>query len=201
MRVFKKVLKYIFIIFTSLVLGINLYSINAKLVGSNPLPMPFGYGTAIVMSGSMEPTLHVGDLVIVKQAGVDELSEGDIAVYLSGDTLIIHRIVYMLDDGNAGKTVVFKGDANNVADDPISGTRVLGKYAGSVQFLGSVLLGIRNPISMIVLIIATILLIKILDTGETSKEQKERKEEKEKLQEEIQKLRVEILNEATKKRE
>ena len=50
-----------------LLMGLQIYFVNAGRVMGDPLPMPFGYGAAVVLSGSMEPTYSAGDLLIVKK--------------------------------------------------------------------------------------------------------------------------------------
>ena len=47
----------------SLVLGGTAYSWNARRLAGNAMPMPFGVGLSVVLSGSMEPTLSVNDLI------------------------------------------------------------------------------------------------------------------------------------------
>src|SRR3989338_10251927 len=66
-------------------------------------PMP----VVSVVSNSMEPILHRGDLLLVK--GYDEYDAGDIAIYQSPAVkfTIVHRIV-----GEAEGGFVFKGDNN-----------------------------------------------------------------------------------------
>ena len=75
---FPPILRTLFLIVVSLVLGINIYSWNAKSLTGNVLPMPFGYGGAVVLSGSMEPTIAVDELIIVKAE--DGYEVGDIVV-------------------------------------------------------------------------------------------------------------------------
>ena len=63
------IVRWSVIVLCALVFGFNLYSANAGALIGNRLPMPFGYGAAVVLSGSMEPALGVGDLIFVKEAG------------------------------------------------------------------------------------------------------------------------------------
>jgi len=88
-------------------------------------PMPM----VSVVSGSMEPTLHVGDLMIISKA---DYKVGDIAIYLRGRMTIIHRIIEIRPTG-----YVFKGD-NNAAPDPevVSPDRVLGRVRLAIPLLG-----------------------------------------------------------------
>ena len=59
--------RHILLVICGLLLGINIYLTNAYNLLGNKLPMPFGYGTAVVLSGSMEPTFSKDDLIIVKK--------------------------------------------------------------------------------------------------------------------------------------
>ena len=80
----------------SLFIGLKLYSWNAENLVGNAMPMPFGYGISVVLSGSMEPELSANDLVIVRAQG--SYNEGDIVVYQDRHSLVIHRIVSMGED-------------------------------------------------------------------------------------------------------
>ena len=82
-----------------------------------------------VVSNSMEPTLHVGDLII---AGKADYKEGDIAIYISDRVTIVHRIVEKRPDG-----YVFKGDNNAVPDPrPVPRERITGKVHVALPLLG-----------------------------------------------------------------
>ena len=86
-------LRLLLLILCGLVLGVNVYLLNANSLVGNQLPMPFGYGAAVVLSGSMEPVFSAGDLIVVKDTDNFELK--DIVVFQDGNSLVIHRIVEM----------------------------------------------------------------------------------------------------------
>lgn len=71
-----------------------------------------------VTSSSMEPTLGVGDVVIVREVSAMELHEGQMVVLPvpdEGDAVYVHRLVGLRD--SEGQVVVTtKGDANPAAD-------------------------------------------------------------------------------------
>lgn len=152
----KKQRKYLWrqllLIAAGLILGVNVYHWNAKTLAGNALPMPFGWGTAVVMSGSMEPTLSVNDLVVIRQA--DSYEIGDIIVYQSGNSLVIHRIVDIRDE-----MITARGDANNVADEPISEIYVKGQLAFMLPYVGGLLRIIKSLPGTILLLGAAILLL------------------------------------------
>ena len=132
-RIFTKtLLRRTLLVIIGLVIGILLYQWNASALAGNALPMPFGYGTAVVMSGSMEPNLSVGDMVIVQEE--DEYAVGDVVVFQSGNSLVIHRIVSI-----DGDMITTRGDANNADDEPIHIRYIKGKMVLSVPFVGKIL--------------------------------------------------------------
>ena len=148
----KPVLRRLLLILSGLILGLNLYFANAGTLLGNQLPMPFGYGLANVLSGSMEPTFSKGTLLLVKET--KNVQTGDIVVYQSGNELIVHRVIALTDD-----TVITQGDANNVADEPFDRTQIKGKVIGWIPVLGSVAAVLKTPIAMIVILLLAFVLI------------------------------------------
>ncbi|MCX4255253.1 MAG: signal peptidase I [Bacilli bacterium] len=72
-----------------------------------------GIGSLIVSSGSMEPELSIGDIIIIKECANYEV--GDIITYNVEDKYFVtHRIV-----DKEGNDFVTKGDNNNVKDNQI----------------------------------------------------------------------------------
>ena len=54
-KLFINILRTVLLIICGTLIGVNVYLINAKTLAGNDLPMPFGYGAAVVLSGSLEP--------------------------------------------------------------------------------------------------------------------------------------------------
>ena len=116
------------------------------------LPIQFLY----VQSGSMEPNLGVGALVVARPAEAAELGKGDVIVFSpqGKGTLVMHRIVRR-EATPQGEVFVTKGDAND-AEDPWlvpaagSGWRI----ERSVPMVGYALGFARDPRASIVLLSA-----------------------------------------------
>ena len=108
-KIILTITKIFFVIVASALVGYNLFLINAKVFLKEKLPMPLGYGTAVVVSNSMSPTLEINDLIIVKET--NDYETGDVIVYDDGKVLVVHRIVE-IDD----YVFIAKGDANNTND-------------------------------------------------------------------------------------
>jgi signal peptidase len=90
------------------------------------LSIPLGFRSLTVMSGSMVPTLGVGDVVMERQVAPLDLHVGDIVTFrdpTDQSTLITHR-VRSLEVHDGVVDVVTKGDANNTVEKwtiPVSG--------------------------------------------------------------------------------
>ena len=173
-------LRVILIILIGLIIGISVYTLNAKRLLNDALPMPFGYGTSVVLSGSMEPTLSVNDLVIIRKDTSYEV--GDVVVYQSGHSLIIHRIIE-----TDGDVVVTQGDANNTADEPFSTTQIKGKMTAHISGVGRIIEFLQSTAGKTG-IIALAALFLYLSRRE---EEKDKVKARDALLEEIERLRKE----------
>ncbi len=134
-----------------ILLGVNVYLANARNIAGNRLPMPFGVGVAVVLSGSMEPELSVDDVIIVRESGSYNIN--DIVVYDTGREMVVHRIIEQ-----SGDTVITKGDANNTPDEPIKADAVKGKVIFSIPYAGIAVKALRSPAGIIVIILTAFLL-------------------------------------------
>lgn len=75
-----------------------------------------GYQPLVVRSGSMEPTIHTGSMVLVKREPAAEIAVGDIvAVERPDNTRVTHRVVSVVPRGRSSE-LTLKGDANEDPD-------------------------------------------------------------------------------------
>lgn len=135
-----------------LVLGLNAYYWNAGAVVGNKVPMPFGYGASVVLSGSMEPAYSVDDLVFIRQQKSYEA--GDVVVYQDGSELIMHRIV-SIDEEYA----VTRGDANNASDEAFPVRYIKGRVFASIPGVGGAVRLLKNPAAAAATALAAIVLL------------------------------------------
>lgn len=174
----KSAFRWLLLIFCGLTLGVNAYLANANRFVGNQLPMPFGYGAAVVLSGSMEPEFSEGDLIVVKET--NKYNENDIVVFQDGNALVVHRIINI-----DGETITTKGDANKTADEPIDVSAVKGKVLFWIPFAGNIVRFLKTPVGTICIIAAAIALIEIPRRSEKKKND----EERQKILEEIERLK------------
>ncbi len=114
----------------------------------------------VVISGSMEPALPVGSLLLVAPTAADEIRPGDIVTVdrPGGRGLVTHRVVTTsVVDGRT--TVELKGDANATVDpDPYvvgSAERVV----AAIPWAGYAAVAVKSPLIMTALIVAVIAVI------------------------------------------
>jgi signal peptidase len=104
------------------------------------LPTLFGYESYVVYSGSMEPTIGVGDIAVVGPVKADKLRAGDIITFRTPqnpDTIVTHRLQNVDTDANGHFTFETKGDANDTPDQvSVDQNALLGKVAYSLPGLG-----------------------------------------------------------------
>ena len=168
----------------------------------------FGKSILQVVTGSMEPSLHTGDIIVIERVETADLQEGDIISYYSKQEdilgmLVTHRIKAV----NADGSFVTMGDANPVPDAlDVQPEQIVGRYTGKARFL--IWLGsfadVRKLLLLAVMIVVSISAIYELRTvmrvgREAAAEHEERKAERreEKMREavaqEIERLRAEGL--------
>ncbi|MBR3696831.1 MAG: signal peptidase I [Clostridia bacterium] len=110
------------------ILIINTLLIVKSYLNPNEAPNVFGFKPFIVLSGSMEPTIKTGDIVIIKNCDKDKLKTGDIIAYKSGKSIITHRIDSVIEE-DGEKKFITKGDNNNAEDkNPVSISSVEGIF-------------------------------------------------------------------------
>jgi signal peptidase I len=132
----------------------------AVLLVASMLPIPGNYKVLSVLSGSMEPAIHTGSVVVMAPAKDYKIGEVITFGAISKmETPVTHRIkdIKIAD----GKSVyITKGDANNAADSKeISQSEVDGKVLFSIPYLGYVLNFVKQPIGFAMVIIIPAILI------------------------------------------
>ena len=176
-------LRIVLIIFISLVCGITVYTWNNKTLKGDVLPMPFKYGVAVVLTGSMEPNLSADDLIIIKKT--DDYEIDDFVVFQDRYTLVVHRIISI-----DGDTVITKGDANDTEDAPIQMSQIKGEVIKSYSGVGRVVKAIKSPIGVVLLIAGAVILLRLSYKKEKETSNNNLKD----IKEEIRKLKEEIYN-------
>ncbi|HLG70856.1 MAG TPA: signal peptidase I [Chloroflexota bacterium] len=137
----------------------------ASLLGVSILPGVFGYKTYTVLSGSMEPAIHTGSMLVALPVPPESLKVGDVIVYNRSDVSesVTHRIVQVNND-KGRPTFVTKGDANGAPDSwtvQYNGNTA-GKVVMSVPFLGYAYNAVASPRGRIVFLVMPVVVLSLM---------------------------------------
>lgn len=149
--------------FLLLVGGILVYD---KYINKSRAPSVFGYSQFVIATGSMEPEISVGDMIIVKNTG--DYAVGDVITFFMGDGAIptTHRIIEIRVE-NGVTSYITKGDANNAADPAVRAENVVGEVVSVLPNVGLFFEWVKTPsgiicIVLLVGIIVALIFIKVL---------------------------------------
>ena len=171
-----------------------LFIIVGLIVGFSLLPFKNNFKIMSVMSGSMEPTIKIGELIIIRPG--ESYHVGDIIAFrspgaTSEKSVITHRIS---EETTPGNSTVYrtKGDANNTVDSNlVKKEDILGKYSFGIPYLGYLIGYVKTLPGLVIIIIipATIIIYEeARKIGREAREiKKRRKQRKDKLKSEIEK--------------
>ncbi len=158
----------ILIVILGSILAFNLYFIISRTVFRIELPKLFGFAQVLVISGSMQPDLEVGDMLIIQEEASYKVN--DIVTYHWGKSLVTHRVVGIIASDKV--QYITKGDANNVADEPIDSSEVEGKVVFKLPLIGNIVQFIGTPFGILTTIFSMVLLLEIPSVIERIKRKK-----------------------------
>lgn len=174
-KTIKKVWNGFTTILVAVVMILAILLAGVRLVGLRPLA---------VLSGSMEPTYHVGSLIYVREVDYTQLQVGDVITFmLDEDTLATHRIVEVVPDDEDPTVLRYrtKGDNNDAEDGGLVHYKnVVGTPVFSIPQLGYFANYIQNPPGTYVAISAgaiLLLLVFIPDLFSDDDKKKKKKDE------------------------
>ena len=166
MNQIKRIFQLASTIMLVLVLLVAFLLVGIRLIGLYPYT---------VLSGSMEPTYHVGSIIYVKKVDPLTLTVGDPITFMLNDTVVTHRIIEVIEDESDPTVRYFRtqGDNNDVADggDGVHCHNVIGKPVFSVPYLGYLAVYLKNSSGRFVLLglCAVLLLSTVLPSGKSKK--------------------------------
>ncbi|MDQ6918014.1 MAG: signal peptidase I [Candidatus Dormibacteraeota bacterium] len=130
------------------------------LLTIGPLVLP--YKTLTVYSGSMEPAIHTGSVIVDVPVAAKDVKKGDVITFQKpSDTsqLVTHRVVEV-ESGPGGLSFITKGDANPASDSwrvPASGNGY--KLWFTVPGIGFLLAWLQSPLGRILFLVIPAILL------------------------------------------
>ena len=128
----------------------------------------FGHSMFRVVTGSMEPTIPVGSLLVCRQVDMETVQVGDIICFRAQESaifgqMVTHRVTGIFSAADGRLLFETRGDANLTADGfMVSQTNFVGKviwYTGASNVLSSILSFFSNKIGFLACIIIPILIL------------------------------------------
>lgn len=124
-----------------IILLLIILCLNTLCTKSDLIFKLIGFRSYTVLSGSMEPNINAGDLVIIKHKDKSNISIDDVVTFKEDNKIITHRIIK---DSVEGYTT--KGDNNNVADSTLlHSENILGEVILTLPKIGYILAFLSKP--------------------------------------------------------
>ena len=134
-------------IFLIIIIFILLFTIYSKFILKEELIKLYNTAILVVLTGSMEPTIKSGEMIIIKEQ--TDYNVDDIVTYKEDRNFFVtHRIINKYE--NKYET---KGDNNNLIDETIDKDQIEGKVIYHSKVCGFFILYLLKPITLIVIII------------------------------------------------
>jgi signal peptidase len=149
----KKTIKFALLIAAAVIVAVFLLFYRPVALAGDTLYEP-------VYTGSMEPAIPVGSVVVIKPVDPNTLQINDIICFrLSEPPSITHRIANITSEG-----FLTKGDANEDPDQwTVKKESVIGKVIFTIPFVGYIGYFVRTPIGFVLLILIPASLIIIIE--------------------------------------
>lgn len=160
----KTILTTIFSILALFIVACAIDILYQKFVKKDDNINLFGYRPYVVLSGSMEPYLEVGDIIVAKKVNEEQIEVNNIVTFNDEEgTTLTHRVVdIIIKDGK--KYYQTKGDNNNSKDvGLISIEDIKGRYSFKINKVGQIITNFITPTGLILLVL--IMAIIYIDTG------------------------------------
>ena len=169
MRILKKMFKWLFMTTATAVFLLALVFVLMQTKPFERLTLAKGYKPLIVLSGSMEPAIRVGSVVLVREVKLSQIRAGDVVTFKTpvkpGEilteerTFTTHRVT-KVSNSNGRLSFETKGDANKGTDAwKVAPDDILGRVRLSIPYLGYFSHFARRPAGFILLLIIPGLLI------------------------------------------
>lgn len=161
MKLLKSILFKFIVIIMVCIVSFNLYNFICLNVLKEDLATVNGYAVLEVVSGSMEPTIHVGDMIVI-DTKVESYEKDDIITFYDvNGSFVTHRIINI-----NGKKMVTQGDNNDSPDEEMSTDNIVGKVVNTIPAAGKILASLKSPLVMILILVIGVLVCFLTSTDD-----------------------------------
>lgn len=177
------------------ILIINVTLIVKSYTNKDEVPGIGGIFPLIVLTDSMEPTIHGGDLIISKTVAAEDVKVGDVISFFdpagNGSSILTHRVVEVIEE-NGELSFRTRGDANNTDDrDAVPAKSLIGRYSKRIPGMGRVAMFMQSTTGLIVCVLLPIILLVAYDILRRRSYDKKKQNDNDALLAELEALRAE----------
>ena len=158
----KKIINILSTVLLVILVAVVVFVFIARISGKSP--SIFGYHVFRVSSGSMEPTLEIGDIILVKEVPAEEIHVGDIITYNGeegdlADKVITHQVIEEPYDVGGVWHFQTQGIAEGASPDPsITYDQIEGKFQTKLALLNKLYSFFLTPYGLIIFVFIIIAL-------------------------------------------
>lgn len=157
-RMLKNTICWVLIVILAITMVIFL---TTRIQGNTPTV--FGYTIFRITTGSMEPELMIGDVILDKVVDENtEIAVGDVITFEGGSQfdgkLVTHKVIKApYTDENGNEMLQTHGIANEIDDTPISISQVRAKMICKIPFIDTLYNLFLSPSGLLIMILLIIL--------------------------------------------
>ena len=181
---------YVVCVLLALVFIVNVTMIVKSYAVPEKVPDFMGYKPFIVLSGSMEPAIKAGDLIVTKPVAPEKIAVGDVISFrVENDIVVSHRVTEIQTEG--GVSFLTKGDANVGMDAlEVRPETIEGLYIWRGAGWGRFALFLQTPIGMLIFVVTPLCLFIIYDITSRSRRLKKKSAREAELEAELAALKA-----------
>lgn len=176
------------------ILILNVSLIIRSFTAPNEVPRVGKWLPLVVMTDSMYPEIHSGDLIICQVKDAEEVQVRDVISFFdpagNGTSVVTHRVIEIKsEDGRIA--FITQGDANNTADArPVPAEKLVGVYHTRIAGVGNVIMFMQTTQGLLLCVVLPIVLLMGYDMLRRRKFEKAKQQDTDDLLRELEELRA-----------
>jgi signal peptidase I len=121
------------------------------------ISLALGLKPVIVVSGSMEPTMPTGSLLLAREVSAATVEVGDVVTVQrqNGRGLVTHRVVEV-ERADKGWSLTLRGDANSVDDPAAYEVTTVGEVVFHAPYLGTIASAFQTRFGIVAITVVTL---------------------------------------------
>ncbi len=164
MKIVKRLLIGIVTVLLTLMFVFNIYNFISIKILHKDIADFGGFAILEVVSGSMEPNIHIGDLIIIDTKANLYQKDDIVTFYDENGSFVTHRIVSINEN-----EMITKGDNNNTEDEATDVSKIVGRYVTKISNAGKLLASFKNPLVLLLILVIGLLFCFLISTDKDGK--------------------------------